>query len=136
MKIFKVTLPIVLATLLSSFQKDPDNTEKTLVGTWKWHTVINTSTNDTLGLEMLTMGMAREVKTEFRDDHTYTEIKNKLEGDGASKKVGEWKLEENNTVLSMKTKEKWVPGKILKLTPDTLILQPREPFGHILIKQR
>lgn len=112
------------------FQKEPS-----IVGTWKWSAMVNTETNENMGIEMMTMGMSKEVKTKFLEDGTYIEYKSKLEGDGFSEKEGEWKLEQDNTILNMISKGKSRPAKIIKFTKDSLVLQPRAPMALVMVKQ-
>ena len=135
-KTSSILATFLLFITLTSLTLFPGNkiAKEDLIGTWKWVTLKNGDTGEDLGIEMLTMGMAKEVKVEFRSDFTYSEIKNKLEGDGFSETKGEWALEDNNTVLNMKPKDKWMPSKIVSFEGDTLIVDMRSPMQLVMVK--
>lgn len=127
-------LSVIGLLVFASAQKQTDVSQK-LIGTWKWTTVFDAETNQDMGIDMLTMGMAAEIKTEFRKDNTYTESKLRKGTTEYSTTNGEWKLEDNE-ILSLKMKEKWRPAKILKLSNDTLMLQINQKMHLLLIKQK
>jgi hypothetical protein len=84
---------------------------------------------------MVTMGIAIEVKTEFKKDNTYTDsklIKGRTEYSHIN---GEWKIE-NNEMLNFKSKDKWMPSKILKISNDSLLLQMNSKFTLLMVKQK
>lgn len=111
------------------------HTADKLVGTWTWKTIIDPETGSDMGIETLTMGMASEVKTEFKKDNTYVESKIRSGSTEYSTVNGEWKLEENN-ILSLKAKEKWRPGKLIQLTNDSLLLQMNPKMNLLMLKQK
>lgn len=106
-----------------------------LVGTWNWKTVIDPETGDDLGLDRLTMGLASEIKTEFKKDNNYVERKLKPGSTEYSTTNGEWKLEEKD-ILSLKAKDKWRPATILKMSGDSLLLQMNPKMNILMIKQK
>ena len=136
--IFKhpILVLMVIGSLLSIAMKLPQDSEKTIIGKWKWVNLFNPETQDSLGLYLLTMGMAKEVFTEYKEDNTFIEYKNKLDKEGFSETKGEWKLEDNNSTLKLKPKEKWMSSKIIKLSADTLIVEIRSPFQLLMVKQK
>ena len=120
------------ATTITDFQSD--KSEK-LIGTWVWNTVIDADTNENLGIDMVTMGMASEVKTEFKKDKTYIESKLKKGSAEYSNVTGEWKIE-NDEILNLKAKDKWRPSKILKLSNDSLLLQMNPKMKLLMIRKK
>ena len=119
-------------TTITNFQSD--KSEK-LIGNWIWKTVIDAETNEDLGIEMVTMGMASEVKTEFKKDNTYIESKLRKGSTEYSNVNGEWKIE-NDEILNLKAKDKWKPSKILKLSKDSLLLQMNPKMKLLMIRQK
>ncbi len=135
-KILSISLLAILvlsgATITTKVQSDLADK---LIGTWIWKTVIETETKQDLGLDMVTMGIASEVKTEFKKDNTYTDsklIKGRTEYSHIN---GEWKIE-NNETLNFKSKDKWMPSKILKISNDSLLLQMNSKFTLLMVKQK
>lgn len=125
-------IPFIL--LFTSFIfKKIENDESKVIGTWNWSSVLNPKTNEINGIEDLTMGVGKKVKTIFFSNHTYNEIKFRSEKDSSIVK-GEWKLESEN-ILSLKSKDKWRPSKIVKLNHDTLILEMNPMMNLILTKK-
>ena len=138
MKIKNLTLSFVALILLTSASKvtktQHDISEK-LIGTWIWKTVLDGESNKDLGLDVITMGMASEVKTEFKTDNSYIESKMRKGSDEYSQTTGEWKIE-NNETLNLKSRDKWRPSKILKITTDSLLLQMNPKMYLLMIKQK
>ncbi len=108
--------------------------KKKLIGIWLWQTVFDSETGEDMGIQEVTMGMATEVKTEFRMDHIYVESKLRKGSSEYSTTEGEWRLE-NNKVLAMKSKEKWSSVNILKLSEDSLLLEINPKMNLLMIKQ-
>ncbi|UPT71230.1 MAG: DUF5004 domain-containing protein [Flavobacterium sp. JAD_PAG50586_2] len=106
-----------------------------LIGTWTWTTVIDGETNQDMGIDIVTMGMATEVKTEFKKDNAYIESKLRKGSTEYSNVNGEWKLE-GDDVLNLKSKEKWRPGKILKLRNDSLLIQMNPKMHLLMLKKK
>lgn len=106
-----------------------------LIGTWTWTTVIDGETNQDMGIDIVTMGMATEVKTEFKKDNTYIESKLRKGSTEYSNVNGEWKLE-GDDVLNLKSKEKWRPSKILKLRNDSLLVQMNPKMHLLMLKKK
>jgi hypothetical protein len=107
-----------------------------LIGSWRWLHVMNTATNEKVSIEKLTMGMTNNIKTTFKDDNTYTEDKTKLDGSGVSTTTGEWKLEDNDKILSMKSNDKWRPSKVILFTADSLIVEMRPSLQLVMTKEK
>lgn len=120
------------ATIKTDVQSDKSDK---LIGTWVWSTILDASTNQDMGLDMVTMGMTSEVKTEFKKDKTYIESKLKKESSDYATVKGEWKLEPND-ILSLKAKDKWRPIKILKMANDSLVLQMNPKMNLVMVKQK
>jgi hypothetical protein len=131
----KITLLsfIALIVLTSAKPVEKDSSEK-LIGTWIWKTVIDGETKEDMGIDVVTMGMASEVKTEFKKDKTYIESKLRKGTKEYSTTNGEWKTEDD--ILSLKAKDKWRPSKILKISNDSLLLQMNPKMHLLLIKQK
>lgn len=125
---------LALFVLTSATTNQSDLSEK-LIGTWSWNTIIDPETNQDLGLDMVTMGMAAEIKTEFKKDKTFTESKLRKGTTEYSTTNGEWKIEGNET-LTMKIKEKWRPSKILKFSNDSLLVQMNPKMALLMIKKK
>ena len=125
---------LVVFVLTSATTNQSDLSEK-LIGTWTWNTIIDTETKQDMGIDMVTMGMASEVKTEFKKDKTYIESKLRKGTTEFSTTIGEWKIEENQ-VLNLKVKEKWRPSKILKLSNDSLLVQMNPKMALLMIKKK
>lgn len=106
-----------------------------LIGTWTWTTVIDGETNQDMGIDIVTMGMATEVKTEFKKDNTYIESKLRKGSTEYSNVNGEWKLE-GDDVLNLKSKDKWRPSKVLKLRNDSLLIQMNPKMHLLMLKKK
>ncbi len=106
-----------------------------MVGTWTWKTIIDAETKEDLGIDMVTMGMASEVKTEFKKDKTYVESKLRKGSTEYSTTNGEWKFESND-MLNLKSKDKWRPSKVVKISNDSLLLQMNPKMLLLMIKQK
>lgn len=106
-----------------------------LIGTWTWTTVIEGETNQDMGIDIVTMGMATEVKTEFKKDNTYIESKLRKGSTEYSNVDGEWKLE-GDDVLNLKSKDKWRPSKVLKLRNDSLLIQMNPKMHLLMLKKK
>jgi len=127
-----LTLVVLTSETASRFQSDLSDK---LIGTWIWKTVIDAETNQDLGLDMVTMGIASEVKTEFKKDKTYIESKLAKGSSEYSKVNGEWNLE-NDEILNLKSKDKWRPSKILKLSNDSLMLQMNPKMILLMLREK
>ncbi len=112
------------------------NNGNELIGTWKWVHVTNSETKEILGLDMLTMGLAKEIKTEFKEDSTYVEYKNKLKGEGYAMTNGLWVIDSETKTLKSKAKDQWISSKIIYLTKDTLIIEMRKPMHLLMVKEK
>lgn len=122
-----------LLILTSTTTIQTDSSEK-LIGTWIWKTILDGETNQDMGIDMVTMGMASEVKTEFKKDKTYIESKLRKGTTEYSTTTGEWKIEDE--ILKLKIKDKWRPSKILKMSNDSLLLQMNPKMHLLMIKQK
>lgn len=122
-----------LLILTSTTTIQTDSSEK-LIGTWIWKTILDGETNQDMGIDMVTMGMASEVKTEFKKDKTYIESKLRKGTTEYSTTTGEWKIEDE--ILNLKIKDKWRPSKILKMSNDSLLLQMNPKMHLLMIKQK
>ena len=120
------------AKTITNFQSD---LSEKLIGNWIWKNVINTETQEELGIDMITMGMASEVKTEFKKDGTYIERKLRKGSNEYSNVNEEWKTE-NDETLNLKAKDKWRPNKILKLSKDSLLIQMNPKLNLLMIRQK
>ncbi|MCR6639842.1 MAG: lipocalin family protein [Sporocytophaga sp.] len=136
LKILSISLLAILvlsgATITTKVQSDLADK---LIGTWIWKTVIDSETKQDLGLDMVTMGIASEVRTEFKRDNTYTESKLRKGSSEYSYINGEWKIE-NNETLNLKAKDKWMPSKILKISNDSILLQMNSKLTLLMVKQK
>lgn len=126
---------LFLFTSATTNTKVQTNLSEKLVGTWTWKTIIDAETKEDLGIDMVTMGMASEVKTEFKKDKTYIESKLRKGSAEYSTTNGEWKFESND-VLNLKSKDKWRPSKVLKISNDSLLLQMNPKMLLLMIKQK
>ncbi len=131
-KITSLTIVLLCIVTLSSFVI----TKKELVGTWRWLNIVNSQSGEKIDIQKMTMGMAKEMKMEFKDDNSYLEHKTNSEDGKISTTSGEWKLEVEGTVLNMKTNEKWRPSKIISFSSDTLIIEMRGPMHLVLVKEK
>ena len=138
MKTKIISLSLIVIFFLTSATKktnvQSDKSEK-LIGIWIWKTVIDAETNEDLGMDMITMGMASEVKTEFKKDKTYIESKLRNGSTEYSNVNGEWKIE-NDEILNLKAKDKWRPSKILKLSSDSLLLQMNPKMKLLMMRKK
>ncbi|MBS7788121.1 lipocalin family protein [Flavobacterium sp. CYK-55] len=125
---------LVLTSATSIKTVQSDLSEK-LIGTWQWNTIIDAETKESMGLDMVTMGMASEVKTEFKKDKTYIESKLKKGTTDWSNLSGEWKIEDGD-VLNLKAKDKWRPSKVVKMSNDSLLLQMNPKMLLLMIKKK
>ncbi len=125
-----VMLLLTSATPINIFQDD--RSEK-LIGTWLWKTIIDAESGEDMGIEVLTMGLTSEIKTEFRGDKTYVESKLKSGSNKHSETTGEWKIEMDK--LSLKSNDKWRPATIIKMTNDSLLLQMNKNMLLLMLKQ-
>lgn len=133
---------LIIALLLGAFvftsasiSEEPNSLKDQLIGKWNWITVINKATSEESGIELITMGLATEVNTEFKADNTYIESKLRKGKTEYSTIKGEWKIE-NTDILATKYKDKWQKSKILKLSNDTIILEMNSQMNLLLIKQK
>lgn len=120
------------ATKMTTVQSDKS---EIIIGTWIWKTVIDTETNEDLGIDVITMGMTSEVKTEFKKDKTYIESKLRNGSTEYSNVNGEWKIE-NDEILHLKAKDKWRPSKILILSNDSLLLQMNPKMKLLMMRKK
>lgn len=138
MKTKILSLSVIAIFFLTSATKPtnvkPDKSEE-LIGTWIWTTILDAETDQDLGIDMVTMGMASEVKTEFKKDKTYIESKLRNGSTEYSNVNGEWKIE-NEEILSLKAKDKWRPSKIVKLANDSLVLQMNPKMKLLMIRKK
>lgn len=128
-------LAILILTSASKITKSQSDLSDKIIGTWIWKTIIDSQNNEDLGIDIVTMGMASEVKTEFKKDKTYIESKLRKGTTEYSTTNGEWKIE-NDEVLNLKAKDKWRPSKIIKISNDTLLLQMNPKMILVMIKQK
>ncbi|MFY7971948.1 MAG: hypothetical protein ACOVOO_08400 [Flavobacteriales bacterium] len=112
-----------------------DPKEDKLIGVWKWSKVINKTTGEESGIDAILMGMASEVKMEFKADHTYIESKLRKGSTTYSNYQGQWKFE-NDETLSTYQKEKWTSNKIEKFTADSLLMQMNPQMSILMIKEK
>lgn len=134
----KNTLTISAILFCCSFNSLTFNNDSTqsILGIWKWMKVINSETKEEAGIEMITMGMAKEVKTEFLKDGSYLEHKWREGKSEPSTIKGEWKLEADGKMLSMKPKENWMETPVILLTEDSLIIQMHPTMQLLMIKEK
>ncbi len=135
MKIYISFLLVILLFLSASFRHLTSELRDQVVGKWKWVTIINSSTNEEAGLELVTMGLASDVKVEFKEDNTYVESKRRKAGAEYSTLSGEWKIEKD-AILSTKQKDKWISMRILKLSNDSLLLEMNKDMNLLMIKEK
>jgi|SRR6218665_1163204 len=135
MKTKFLTVSVLALFVLTSATTNQSDLSEKLIGTWNWNTIIDPETKQDLGLDMVTMGMAAEIKTEFKKDKTFVESKLRKGTTEYSTTNGEWKIEENET-LNMKIKEKWRPSKILKVSNDSLLIQMNPKMALLMIKKK
>ncbi len=133
-KLFIPVLALLVLTSAATIKISQGDRPETLVGTWLWKTVIDPASGEDVGIELLTMGLASEIKTEFRKDGSYVESKLKSGSNDLSETRGEWKLETDK--LSLKSKDKWRPATIIKLTNDSLLLQMNPNIILLMLKQK
>jgi len=126
---------LIVLTGSATLKRSSSELKDKLIGIWKWNTVINSQTNEDMGIDVVTMGMATEVKTEFRKDNTYIESKLRKGSTEYSTTTGEWKIEKDE-VLNLKPKDTWKPSKILKLSNDTLLLEMNPQMNLLMIKEK
>lgn len=135
----KILMVSFFALLLFTSAKTSNHAVKDLseklIGTWIWTTVLDVETKENMGIDIITMGMASEVKTEFKKDNTFTESKLRKGTTEYSTTVGEWKIE-NEEILNLKIKDKWRPSKILKISNDSLLLQMNPKMTLVMIKKK
>ena len=134
MKIYISFLLFMLLFVSTAFKYSSELKDQ-VVGKWKWVTIINSSTNEEAGLELVTMGLASDVNVEFKEDNTYVESKRRKAGAEYSTLVGEWKIE-NDAILSTKQKDKWISMKILKLSNDSLLLEMNKDMNLLMVKEK
>ncbi len=135
-KIFALSLlSLFVFSSAATIGKVQSDLSEKIIGTWIWKTIIDTETQQDMGLDMVTMGMAAEVKTEFKKDKTYIESKLRKGTTEYSTTNGEWKLE-SDEILNLKAKDKWRPGKIVKVTKDSLLLQMNPKMTLLMIRQK
>jgi lipocalin-like protein len=127
------TMMMALAAMAFSLLSFVIADKKDLIGTWRWVHVKNTQSNETIPVEKMTM--SKEVKTSFKEDGTYAESKSKDDG-SVSTINGEWKLEEDGKVLSLKSSDKWRPAKIVQLSADSLIVEMRPAMQLVMVKEK
>lgn len=132
--IFSFAILTFLLFTSATSKVQSDLSEK-IIGTWNWKTVIDVETKQDMGIDMMTMGMASDVKTEFKKDNTYIESKLKKGSTEYSNIQGEWKIENNETLL-LKAKEKWTPSKVLKLSNDSLLVQMNPKMILVMVKEK
>jgi hypothetical protein len=82
------------------------------------------------------MGLAKEIKTEFKEDSTYVEYKNKLKGEGYAIINGFWIIDSETKTLKSKAKDQWISSKIIYFTKDTLIIEIRKPMHLLMVKEK
>ena len=126
---------LFILTSARTLQETQSEVSQKIIGTWMWNNVIDAETNKEMGIGMVTMGMASEVKTVFKKDGTFEESKLRKDSKEWSTNHGEWKMEDKET-LNMKPKDKWKPSKILKLTDDSLLLQMSPTMNLLMIRQK
>lgn len=131
----KKILVVAIIAMLLGFKNSDKEVSKILIGTWQWDNMIDIESGEEMGMDMFTMGMDIEIKTQFKEDGTYIEYKTKLEGEGMSENKGEWKLEEDDTVLNMNAKGKWRPSKIIAISETELLIEMRPGMGLKMVKE-
>ena len=136
MKASKFLVIVFLFFISVSFTVTDPEMEIQLLGTWKWVHLINSETNEIAGLEQLTMGMAKEVKTEFKADSIYIEYKNTLNSNELSSNKGLWYYDKKNNALMMKPKDKWLSSKIVRFSKDTIVLEMMKPMNLLMIREK
>jgi hypothetical protein len=107
--------------------------EELVAGTWKWTAIID-SVDKVHSIEDFTKGESNGLVIELRRDHTYVE---KDFNENSKPTRGQWKLEENGSVLSTATDTQsgnWKSKKILKVITDSLVLKMSDQYRLVLIK--
>ena len=131
MKQFVVGAVVLLAAVgLGGFKPAPAE----IVGSWKWVHVLNTASRQKLSVQDFTMGLGKDILTNFKADGSYAEAKTAASDNTVSTTSGEWKLEKNGTVLAMKPKEKWMQAKIIVSTADSLIVEMRPELQLVMVR--
>lgn len=107
-----------------------------VLGKWNWLHIIDTESKKVLRIEDISIGMADKLTTEFKEDNSYVESKTNSKQNKTSTTNGEWKLEFDGTVLSLKPADKWLPTPIVSCKGDTMVIQ-MSPVKHlVLVKQK
>ena len=132
----KKTFSVLLIAIFSFGFLSFSITKQELVGTWRWIHVLNSNTGQEMNVSELTMGMAKEVKTQFKDENTYVELTTNTEDNSVSTKEGQWELAKDGATLTMISKGKTLPSKIVSLRNDTLVVEMRSPMNLVMVKEK
>lgn len=132
----KKTFSVLLIAIFSFGFLSFSITRQELVGTWRWLHVENLETDQKIDVSELTMGMAKEVRTQFNEDNSYQERKTNSKNNSVSTTEGKWQLEEEGSVLSMMFNGKTRPSKIVSFKNDTLIVEMRNPLNLVMVKEK
>jgi hypothetical protein len=114
-------------------EKQVSPQEELVAGTWKWAAIID-SAGKVHSIEDFTKGESKGLVVELRRDHTYVE---KDFNENSKPTHGQWKLEENGSVLSTAADTQsgnWKSKKILKVMADSLVLKMSDQYRLVLIK--
>ena len=81
------------------------------------------------------MGMSKEVKVQFKEDNTYVELKTRNDDNSVSTTEGEWQLDKEGAILTMVSKGKSMPSKIVDFKNDTLVVEMRGSMNLVMVKE-
>jgi hypothetical protein len=105
-----------------------------ITGAWKWAVITENNSGKQYSIEEFSKGETKGVKIYYYDDYTYAE---KDFRENTKETKGNWKLEEDGTVLSAAPEtqqDNWKSRKILKLTDDSMVLKMSDQYNLVLVK--
>ncbi len=116
--------------IFAAFTSTQSGPETKILGIWKYKSMIKPDGTES--------AFPFNAKMEILPDSVYFEYKEKLDGSGEMTRglKGQWKLEANNTVLSLKSKTTWKPANIVKLTADSLMVEASSGSKLLFLKEK
>ena len=131
MKLFLISV-FILFTSLNCARAQSDT--MSIIGSLQWIHIFNSETNEISPVETITMGLSKEVKTEFKTDSIFIEYKQKLSGEGFASTQGLWYIDTISNTLMMKPKAKWIASKIIHHTKDSIVIELMKPLNLLMIR--
>ena len=131
----KKTFSVLLIAIFSFGFLSFSITKQELLGTWRWIHVVNSNTGQKIGINELSMGMSKEVKVQFKEDNTYVELKTRNDDNSVSTTEGQWQLDKEGAILTMVSKGKSMPSKIVDFKNDTLVVEMRGSMNLVMVKE-